>query len=528
MTRFSAFLVFALAAACSDKSASRDGDPCFSNNECDGNACFLGRCVDSGFGISSVSIDAQPSKASGALRQRVMQTIDASAGSQTITLAPTITIGGSVMRGGKRIDGDLTAQLVTAGNCQPATADNAITYTGSNDRRGFNLAVVPGVYRVTFTPEDDDPTLPPLTYPDDGSCGVTLAQGIGLNLTYSDTLTPISGRLRYSASDTTGVAGAQIIARTVDIRGVRYESAMIETGQDGAFVLALPKAGESYTLSVRGGSNSNVPTVTLPNVTRGTDGSVGDLTLGISAPVAVQVLVVGPDGAPVNDVTVTAIGSVGGGTLSVSGATAGANANAGVVNLSARAGDFTIQAAPRRSVSAGIASRRITLVEANAAKLTITLPAQASVAGTVRSADGVAVSNAKVTFHLTNTTTSDRDVTATTVQDGSYSVMVDALDAMGNAAEHEITVDPATDSREPRLRELIRIESSTVTHDINLFSASFFYGTVVASDGTALPATALLFYSSDFGGSGPLLVGVSQSDTLGEFAVPLPQPNAGQ
>ncbi|MBC7792137.1 MAG: hypothetical protein H7Z43_00385, partial [Clostridia bacterium] len=94
------YLLFALASGCGNKADTLDGDPCFSNNECNGNACFLGRCVDSGFGISSVSIDAQPSRASGALRQRVIQTIDASAGAQTVSLSPTITIDGSVTRNG--------------------------------------------------------------------------------------------------------------------------------------------------------------------------------------------------------------------------------------------------------------------------------------------------------------------------------------------------------------------------------------------------------------------------------------------
>lgn len=516
-------LVFAVACSGDDEASPNDGAACFANSDCNG-ACFLGRCTDVGAGISNVSIDVQPPRVSGALRQRVQRTVDAEAGPQAIQLAASARITGSVVRDSRPVSGDIRAQLVTAPLCQPTTVDESTTYTGSVDNRGIDLNVIAGAYRITFIPNDDD--LPPLTYPTDGTCGVALRDGMALALAYPEVSTRVSGRLRYSTSDTTGVAGAQVVARTVDNAGTQHTSNVVGTGSDGSFAVDLPAAGTSYSLDVRAGTNLNVPTVSFPNLVRDSGGAVGDLTLDVSAPIPLQVSVVNASGEAINDATVTAVGTVGGGTLTVSGAT-----SAGAVTLSLRAGTFTIVAAPRRSLSAGLVGTTVTLVDsAIPAPVALVAPPKAAVAGVVRTFDGSVLANARVTFHLTNTTTGtpDRDASATTDENGAYSLSVDAVDFRGLPAEHEVTVDPPSGSRDPRLRQLVRIDASEVTHDITLLSATFLYGTVLDADGSPIPQTALLFYSNDLGGTAPLLVGVAQSDAIGEFAVPLPQPDAGE
>lgn len=517
MKHYALLGILALATACGSSDDSSEGDRCFSNSDCSGDACFLGSCVGSGFGISVVTIDIRPPRSSASLRQRVIQVVDTSAGASNIQLAETLTVAGSVTRDGQPIEGTVSARLIEDGVCQPTVTDEALTYTADVERRGLALAAIPGFYRVNFTP--NDALLPPLTLPADNSCGVVLSDSTRLDLAYATTLPRLSGRLRYSGNDTTGVAGAAIVATVVDANGLRWDSSSIETGPDGSFSVALPVDGDAYSVTVRPGSNTNVP-VTKFDVVRDNDGRVGDLSLGVSAPIPLQVSVVTSTGEPVSNVTVTATGSIGNGLLTVSGATA----TAGTATLNLRSGVFAVVAAPRSSNASGIAGTSVTVTENSAPRIVITLPAKATVAGVVRTSDGLPLANARVTFRLTTTTTtSDREATVTSGPDGAYSVLVDATSATGTAAEHEVTVDPPADSRAPRVRELLRVDNASIQRDITLFPPTFFYGTIIDADALPVPAAALLFYSNIFGGN--LLVGVTQSDTRGEFAVALPQLN---
>ncbi len=83
-------------------------------------------------------------------------------------------------------------------------------------------------------------------------------------------------------------------------------------------------------------------------------------------------------------------------------------------------------------------------------------------------------------------------------------------------------IEPSSDSKDPRHRELVRVSGSAEV-DINLFTAAFIFGTVYDSAGNNVPEAALLFYSR-IATDDPLLVGVAQTTDLGDFAVPLPQP----
>jgi hypothetical protein len=90
-----------------------------------------------------------------------------------------------------------------------------------------------------------------------------------------------------------------------------------------------------------------------------------------------------------------------------------------------------------------------------------------------------------------------------------------------------VTVEPASDSREPRFRELVRVDQVSPAHDIGLYGANFVFGKLLTANGDLLLQAALLFYAN-LGGDEPVLLGVATSTTAGEFAVPLPSPSFDQ
>ena len=525
-TRFiSPLFVFALAACGSDDKDAPLRAECFANEECGAGACFLGTCVDTGFGLGAVDIDVQPRDNSGALRQRIARVFDVASGAQDLYLAPTLEVVGEVAHVGEPFHGTVRAYSVVDGNCQPTATDAVLVYDGEVVADQVAIALVPGRYRVVMTPAESTLDRPPLIIPSDGSCGIEIGEGTRLDVVYpNDTaFVPVRGRLRYSTNDSTGVAGAQITIRT-RVDGREYSSATVETAGDGTFAVLLPVGGTVFTADIKGGSNVNVPTVVFGNLSR-TGDSLGDLNLGVSALVSVPLTVTDAAGAPVADATVLITGQVGSGTLALTSATS----PSGAATLALRVGTYNVVVLPKRTAAVGLVRTTLAIGEGAAAPtLTLVAPPKAEVSGIVYSSAGLPVANARVTFRL-RAIKAERDVTATTASDGSYMVAVDTQGptAADAAAEFEVTVEPASDSREPRFRELVRVDQVTPTHDIGLYDSNFVFGKLLTADGGLVQQAALLFYAN-LGGDEPVLLGVATSTTTGEFAVPLPSPSFAQ
>ncbi|MEZ0313234.1 MAG: hypothetical protein ACAI38_15790 [Myxococcota bacterium] len=521
-----AMAVVALAAGCGDDSDDEVlRAECFANEECGNGACFLGTCVDTGAGLGTVDIDVQPRDNSGALRQRLSRVFDVASGSQDLYLAPTIQVVGQVSHVGEPFTGTVRAYSVVDGNCHPTSTDAVLVYDGDVVADQVAIALVPGRYRVVMTPAESMLIRPPLIIPNDGACGIEVSDGTRLDAIYSNdgALVTVRGRLRYSINDSTGVAGAQITVRT-SIGGAEHSSATVETAGDGSFAVHLPEGGTVFAADVKGGSNVNVPTVVFNNLTR-TGDTVGDLNLGVSALVSVPLTVTDDVGTGVADATVLITGQVGAGTLSLTTAT---NPSGGAT-LGLRVGTYNVVVLPKRTATVGLVRTTLAIGEGAAAPtLTLVAPPKADVTGVVYSAAGLPVANARVTFRL-RSIKAERDVTATTASDGSYMVAVDTQGptANDNAAEFEVTVEPASDSREPRFRELVRVDQVWSGHDIGLYDSNFVFGKLLTADGGLLPQAALLFYAN-LGGDEPVLLGVATSTTAGEFAVPLPSPSFAQ
>ncbi len=196
--------------------------------------------------------------------------------------------------------------------------------------------------------------------------------------------------MRYSNDDATGVAGAKMQVMATNATGGPLLSAAIETAADGTFTLPFPPGGSKFSVLVRPGSNTGVPTQTFsvsPDVT----GAVGDLILSVSAAVSVTITVTDSTGAPSPDTTVTATGTVGDsnqGVVSVSGATTAT----GQAILSLRAGIYNIIAVPRASATNGLAQLSLTITaDSPVMPVSLTVPPKATVTGTVLNSNGVPV-----------------------------------------------------------------------------------------------------------------------------------------
>ncbi len=520
-------MVFAMAGACgSDKDSGPKAGECFTNDECGGGACFLGACVDTGAGLGLIDIDVQPRDNSGALRQRLQRVFDVAAGAQDLVLAKTLSVVGTINHIGPPLNGTVRAYSIVGDNCEPTGTDNVQTYDGSITDNGVAITMVPGRYRIVITPSTTTLPRPPLVIPNNGECGVEVVDGFHLDALYpnDDALVNVRGKLRYSLNDTTGVAGAQVTVRT-SIGNAEIFSATVESSGDGSFSVLLPNGGSNFTVDVKAGSNINVPTVTFSGLTL-TNETLGDLNLSVSALVSVAVNVADEAGAPVPDASIVVNGQVGSGTIQL---TTASNAN-GIATINLRAGSYSVVALPRRTASVGLARASLTITDGTAQvqPLNLVAPSKAMVSGTVYNAAGEVVANARVTYRL-RSIKAERDVTATTSSDGAYTVLVDTLSPAltETSAEFEVTVEPATDSREARYRELVRAEQASPTHDIGLYPVNFAYGRIITAESTILPQAALLFYAN-LGGPEPVLLGVTQSTADGEFTVPLPSPSFAQ
>ncbi len=526
LVNYMATVLLGLAAGCGNSAA--DATPraeCFANDECGAGACFLGTCVEAGAGLGTVDIDIQPRNNSGALRQRLSRVFDVASGSQDLYLAPTVQVGGVIRHVGEPFSGTVQAYSVVDGNCRPTATDAVLAYDGEVVNDAVTIALVPGRYRIVMTPAESALARPPLILPNDGSCGIEIAPGARLDVAYPNdaALVSVRGRLRYSLNDTTGAAGAEVTLRT-SIGGAEYTSATVETGSDGGFAVLLPEGATVFVADIKSGSNVNVPTLSIGNLTL-TGDTLGDLQLGVSALVNVPLSVTDDAGTAVADATVLISGQVGSGTVALTTAT---NTGGGAT-LALRAGTYNVVVLPKRTAPVGLVRSTLTISEgASAPTLTLVAPPKAEVSGIVYSAVGAPVPNALVTFRLRNIK-AERDVTATTTSDGAYMLAVDTQGptADGGAAEFDVTVKPASDSREPRYRELVRVDQVSPNHDIGLYAANFVFGKLFTAEGGLLQQAALLFYAN-LGGDEPVLLGVATSTITGEFAVPLPSPSFAQ
>lgn len=504
-----------------------DGAECFRINDCeDDEVCFLAQCVDAGFTIGEVALVAAPPSTSGLLEQQLERTLDLAEGFQSIALAPTVTVTGAAARAAAAVPGTLIASTATDPDCDIQLPERPLRYRSSAMAEGFNLRAPSGRYLLEFVP-DDIATLPPLLV-HEATCGDALTGDASLELAYPTELGSVRGRLRATSAVTTGVADATVVGEIIDQGRVLRSNEAI-SDDNGEFTLFFPVSEiDRVTLVLGPGSeNTRVPNARIEDLVPDETGQLPTQTLELNGQVELVSNLSGTrDGGsgtePILDARVVYRGAVGPGTFSV---TLDAIDSA-QVSQSVPPGSYEVVVIPRQSQPFALTS---IFVEVPAGEQQITvdvvLGRRVLVSGEVRNDADRPVRDARVSFFSRESPVS-REFVTTTDGEGRYSLLVDPSIQTGDDAEYEVRVEPALDSAEPLLRELVRVSPSGGRIDFQLNATSFVFGRVTSPDGAVLPETLLSFFSRELTADGsPVFVGSARVSADGEFAFPLPSPD---
>ena len=91
--------------------------------------------------------------------------------------------------------------------------------------------------------------------------------------------------------------------------------------------------------------------------------------------------------------------------------------------------------------------------------------------------------------------------------------------ATNRRARHDYFIDENLEAG------IVLVGTEALFHNITMFNSSLVYGTVYSPDGIPLPDVSLALYSNELSdGTSPVLVGLTQTNTSGEFVVPVPTP----
>jgi len=519
------------------------GKECFSLDDCGAEQiCFLGACQEPGYAFQNVYVEMLPPASSGYLEQQTPGPIDLSSGSQTLALQDAVTLSGNVVGSVGTLAGTLSAVSdgsagIPGRKLQQQTAADATS--------GFSLRVVPGSYVLKFAPYgtiDTLATLPPVTY-----AARVIAEGHApedLRYPPNDTLLSIHGRLRYSSSVTTGVAGALVSGTSATTTGEALTSTTSVSNQDGEYTLVFPPGAKAITVKVQPGStqatgvastpqNPLVPEATVAVARTSTDQArLEDVVFGmLPETVLVSPSVRSTTDEPIPNASVVFEGTIGDlrGKF-VTKIDTDASGTAAVATL--WPGDYRISVVPGKGQPFAVSSTWIKIEAKSTPQIVLIVGHKVKLSGTVFASDGTPVPAARLTLaprrgptgsgsSSTSPYALSRESTSSTDADGLFEMAVDPATVEGTA-EYELTIEPERASRLPRHRELIRVGANDVVQNITLYPATFIYGRVLAPSGNAVPEVSVAFYSLDLSSSEPVLIGLGFTTTKGEFAVPLP------
>jgi len=531
-------VIAALVALTACEGASEaDAPTCFSIQDCEEDrTCFFGRCVEAGFGLTTVYSELTPPNDSPWLEQQLPHPLDLE-GFQELGLRASVPLSGAV-RPGVAID-SLTGVMLVRATSQGVPGRDIVRQANvSTD--GFELEVLPGLKALTFEPADD--TKPPRDY------------WVDMGEVVRDQSFPYHTSAELAASTYHGVVlqadslgseswGARVVAfgSSPQHPDTVFRSTVATTNVDGEFeIILLPEASEFYvTVGPNPGVNDGVPEVTFGPYDAASGADLGNLSLGLEFDQPVTVGVIDESGTPVRDANVLFEGSVGefGGRFVVSGSS---NDFGNVVDATDGApvklwfGDYTVTVAPQKSQPYALVSEVATVPNGD---LTVTVQHKVRLAGCVKEDDTVTpVANADLTITRLNSPI-PRVFRTSTRADGCYDVLVDPgtvdADEVLTAAEYELTVQPGADTGLPFYRELMLVlEERILTHDIQLYEPELVYGMVRDPNGMPLANVIIAFYSLELGlPDEPVLVGiVSTLDGIraGEFVLPVPIPRESE
>lgn len=519
-------VLLALLPACAAMELGKT--ECFSIADCARDSvCFLGNCVDPGYGISEVYADLAPPTESPWLQQQLPTPLRLEAGLQEVMLEGTVTFSGKIR----------SADQEELGGTLWAFADGSIheiAHQAAVTDEGFSLKVTPGEYRVRFVPAAVTAEINARPPTDLGTRG--LVGDVEEDLAYpaATDLVGIIGTVTKSEAVLTEVVGAFVVGVARDASGIELDSTKSLTDENGEYHLVFPPGAQEFDITVRPGSNPLVPEATVAGLTiEEPPNRLPKIVLGVGPERHIKVVVRDPQGFAVAGATVIFEGRVGTGDVEGAFSTeATTDANGETPSeqqgLKLLPGDYTVTVAPPVSQTLALSTTALTVTSDSPASeepVELKVDYKIGLSGTVRSHLGEPVEHARVSATLRDAP-EQRQYTATSESDGTYLMFVDPP-AADEFVEYELVVEPERVSGLPRHRELIRVEQvaavGQIKRDVRLHGPTFIYGTVLDPYGEPVPGVSISFYSRKLGtAEKPLLVGVGQTTLDGEFVVPLP------
>ena len=543
LTRTVVMALLVAASACNHSAKTCQGSncPCYTMADCGSDICFLGTCQSPGYNISTVYVDLLPSATSGLLAQADAQTPrNLSAGLNfDITLRGTVAFSGSVQAAsGATLGGLLQAKLhpVSASEVVLPSALNALQAVVTANAQ-FNLAVIPGIYDLSFAPSQSSRNpVPPQALP-----AFPVLADTHYTFAYPDTsLVSVSGTVLASTTPRLPVAGVSLSGRGTTAAGVVLDSTQGVSDSGGAYSLIYLPGANSFAVTVHPGTapsgNVLVPTMNFSGLVGvGQPPVLPDLVLNIPATVQVTLAVVDSSSRPVSNAALFLDGTVGTGTVQGTFSATGTTDGQGKASLQLIPGTYTLNVVPSSQSTTAAATLPICVLVRGAAvpiacaksvhdqeTLAVSMGNLVTASGKLVSHLGSPVANARVSFIPLNDA-GRRQFAVVTQADGSYSLGIDPPAAGSATLQYEVQVEPDASSGLPRHRELLLVGTEPLHHDIQLFAPSFVYGRVLDPQGSPLSDVTIALYSSDLGSAGqPLLVGLGKSTTGGQFVIPLP------
>ncbi len=497
---------------------------CFSYTDCaEEDVCFLGRCVDGNYAITDVDTELTPPANTPYLTQQTSYPQGDNADGWQILLAEPLKLYGNVVAEGSILGSDsVTGQLV-ATQLDGAIDGRAVIRETTVTSEGFNLNLLNGSYRFLFIPSKTE--LPPVEY---HRLGLPITDGGQFDIPYPATneLIQLTGRIRFSETLATPVAGASVSGSALDSGGNVLTSTTDISGDDGTFQIAFPPGALSISVTVRPGENTLLPEVSFSNLELTTLPesqilSTGDLALGISDEgfLDLSANIRSSNGEPISGATVIFEGEVANnGTYS----TTGSSLADGSITSVLLPGEYKITVSPPRSQSEALTVYSLSIPTSG--DVLLTLNDKVLISGYLHNHDGQSVAGARIACRRRGSVT-QRMFNTTSNESGYFEALVDP-GTPEDPAVYELSVEPDLSSGLPRYFELMYVSDHDIQNDIRLYEPTFLYGRVLTPESEPLAEVILAFYSRDLGDDGrPLLVGVVQSDFNGEFVLPLPTPD---
>ncbi|MBI5509241.1 MAG: hypothetical protein HY903_10860 [Deltaproteobacteria bacterium] len=483
---------------------------CFSIEDCpNGSVCFLGACTDPNYKITSVYAEMSPPSDSPHLQQVSPDRVDLSAGLFDLSLRQAVTISGKVLAEGVAPDVTGLTGLLQAETTTAIPGHNLLRQAAVSGS-GYDLAVLPGTQTLTFTPNQG--SQPPIAY-----AGQEIQSDGTWNLTYpAARLVSIQGRVRYTAALPPNVEGATVSGTAVDSSGATLRSTSALTDGNGEYTLFFPPDATVFTLTVGPGTNLDIPKTTRSSMTiTAAPNWVDDIVLGVLPAVEIDASVKDALGEPVGRASVYFAGEVGAGHFTYAGSTD----DQGNVKTKLWPGEYVVTVAPYKTDPWALTTSRVT-IDSAAAPVYLTVSRKVQLSGTVRAFDGTPVTGAAFTLTRRGRAL-PREFSSATDGDGAFLLAVDPGDSLEDA-EYELTIQPDLKSRLPYFRELIRIGTGDLLHDVRLYDATLAAGRIRDPGGAPLANVVVTFYSPELATDQPRMVGVGRTNSIGELVVPLP------